>query len=56
MPYCERNWLNDYGDLYTPESKVKRLLDSLAYYLLLGYTDGIETDYRRVMHSKREIP
>ena len=24
--------------------------------MLLGYTDGIETDYRRVMHPKREIP
>ena len=24
--------------------------------MLLGYTDNIETDYRRVMHSKREIP
>ena len=35
---------------------MKRLLDSLAYYLLLGNTDGIETEYRRLMHAKREIP
>ena len=35
---------------------MKRLLDALAYYLLLGTTDGIETDYRRIMHAKREIP
>ena len=54
--YCDRNWLNDSGDLYSPEIKVKRLLDALAYYMLLGHTEGIETDYRRVMHSKREIP
>ena len=32
------------------------MLDSLAYYLLLGHTDGVETDYRRLMHAKREIP
>ena len=54
--YCDRNWLNDSGDLFSPESKVKRLLDSLAYYLLLGHTRDIETEYRRVMHAKREIP
>ena len=42
--------------MFTPESKVKRLLDSLGYYLLLGHTDGIVTDYKRVMHAKREIP
>lgn len=32
------------------------MLDSLAYFILIGYTDGIETDYKRVMHAKREIP
>lgn len=42
--------------MYTPELKIKRFLDSLAYILLLGNTDGIETNYRRVMHAKREIP
>lgn len=36
--------------------KVKRLLDSLAYCLLLGNTKDIETDYKKVMHAKREIP
>lgn len=48
--------MNDSEDLFTPASKVKRLLDSLAYYLLLGHTDGIETEYKRVMNAKREIP
>lgn len=42
--------------MYTPEAKIKRFLDALAYFLLLGNTDGIETNYRRVMHAKREIP
>lgn len=54
--YCERNWLNDSGDMFPPEVKVKRLLDSLAYIYMDGYRDGIETDYRRIMHAKREIP
>lgn len=32
------------------------MLDSLAYYLLLGSLDGIETEYKKVMNAKREIP
>ena len=36
--------------------KVKRFLDSLAYMFLIGDTNGIETDYKKVMHAKREIP
>jgi len=32
------------------------LLDSLAYYILLGHTSGIETEYKRIMNAKREIP
>lgn len=54
--YCDRNWLNDTGDLFSPELKVKRFLDSLAYFYLIGDTSGIETDYKKVMHAKREIP
>lgn len=54
--YCDQNWLNESGDVYAPALKAKRLLDSLAYFLLSGNTQGIETDYKHVMHSKREIP
>ena len=54
--YCEANWLNDSGDVYPPEAKVKRFLDSLAYFLMFGNLQGIETDYKHVMHTKREIP
>ena len=42
--------------MFSPESKVKLFLDSLAYYYLLGNTQGIVTDYKKVMHAKREIP
>lgn len=55
-PYCDRNWLNDTGGVFTPEAKVKRLLDGVGYYLLLGNMDGIETDYYRVLRAKKEIP
>ena len=48
--------MNDSGDLFSPEMKVKRFLDSLAYLLLIGNTQGIETEYKEVMHAKREIP
>ena len=54
--YCDRNWLNDTGDMYSPEIKVKRFLDSLAYYYMIGDMHDIETDYKKVMHAKREIP
>ena len=42
--------------MFSPESKVKLFLDSLAYYYLLGNTQGVVTDYKKVMHAKREIP
>lgn len=35
---------------------MKRFLDSLAYLYLLGNTKGIETEYKKIMHAKREIP
>ena len=31
-------------------------LDSVAYFLMSGNMDGIETNYKSVMHAKREIP
>ena len=31
-------------------------LDSLAYYFLLGNMGGIETNYRNIMNTTREIP
>lgn len=42
--------------MYPPELKIKTFLDSVAYYLLAGNYQGIETNYKRVMHAKREIP
>ena len=35
---------------------MKRFIDSLAYFYMVGCTSGIETDYKQVMHAKREIP
>ena len=35
---------------------MKRFLDSVAYCLLLGQTKGIETDYKKAKHARREIP
>jgi hypothetical protein len=31
-------------------------LDSVAYYMMSGNMDGIETNYKSIMHAKREIP
>lgn len=54
--YCDRNWLNNTGDVYTPELKIKYFLESMAHFLLIGHTEGIETYYKKVMHAKTEIP
>lgn len=55
--YCDRNWLNDDGeDLFAPELRVKRFLDSVGYYLLYGQMDGIVTTYKDVVNQAREIP
>ena len=59
-PYCLNGWQsNDPKDMYCPENKVKRFLDGLAYFLLLGETKGIVdivTDYKDIMTGKYEIP
>lgn len=55
--YLDRNWLNDNGeDLFSPELRVKRFLDSVGYYLLYGRTDGIVTAYKEAANRAREIP
>lgn len=55
--YCNRNWISvNYGDPFCPENKVKLFLNGLAYFLMLGNTGGIVTDYKRVADGKREIP
>lgn len=54
--YCDANWLNDSDDVFPPERKVKLFLDGAAYFLMVGQTDGIETDYKKIMRDKREIP
>lgn len=55
--YCNRNWISvNYGDPFCSENKVKLFLNGLAYFLMLGNTGGIVTDYKRVADGKREIP
>ena len=55
-PYCLHAWDKDDGDVYSPANKVKRFLNSLAYYLLFDDTKGIVTDYKEQVNGKREIP
>lgn len=55
--YCNRNWISvNYGDPFCSENKVKLFLNGLAYFLMLGNTRGIVTDYKKVADGKREIP
>lgn len=55
--YCERNWISaNHTDVFCGENKVKRFLNGLSYFLLLGDTEGMVTDYKESMNGKREIP
>lgn len=55
--YCNRNWISvNYGDPFCSENKVKLFQNGLAYFLMLGNTGGIVTDYKRIADGKREIP
>lgn len=54
--YCEKNWVGVNTGPYSPENKVKSFLSSLSYFLIMGSTDDIVTDYKQVMNGKREIP
>ena len=55
--YCDRNWISqNYNDPFCPENKVKLFLNGVAYFLMVGNTEGIVTDYKEIMNGKREIP
>lgn len=55
--YCESNWVSaNSTSPFSPESKVKSFLSSLGYFLIMGGTDDIVTDYKQLMNGKREIP
>lgn len=54
--YCEKNWLSDNHEaIDAPEKKVKRFLDSCAYFVLRPDTEGIETDYQKEKRGMCEI-
>ena len=48
--------MNNGENLFTPEYKVKRFLDALGYFLLIGNAGDVVTDYKSAMNNKREIP
>ena len=55
--YCEKNWVGtNTSNPYSPENKVKLFLSSLGYFLIMGSTGDIVTDYKQIMNGKREIP
>lgn len=55
--YILNGWITDDGDNpYSTEAKVKSFLDRLAYYLLVGCSDDILTDYKTTIRSQREVP
>lgn len=42
--------------MFCGENKVKRFFSGLTYFLLLGNTEGMVTNYKEMMNGKREIP
>lgn len=56
QPYLDGNWIStNHTDVFCGENKVKKFLDGLAYYLLIGSEDVV-TDYKEFINGKREIP
>ena len=57
VPYCEENWLsNNHEDIYCPERKVKKFLDSTAYFILYGNVEDTITLYKAKRNREREVP
>lgn len=54
--YCQQNWLSWSDDPYAPENRVKLFLNGISYFLMVGNTEGVVTDYKDIMNGKREIP
>ena len=42
--------------MFCGENKVKRFFSGLTYFLLLGATEDMVTNYKEMMNGKREIP
>lgn len=54
--YCQSNWISWSDDPYSPENRVKFFLNGVSYFLMVGNTEGVVTDYKDIMNGKREIP
>ena len=56
IQYCERNWISpNHEAVYAPEKRVKWFLDRLGWLLISG-SDDIESEYKNMVHTVREIP
>ena len=54
--YCNSHWISsNHEDIYAPEKRVKWFLDRLAFLLTMG-TEGVESEYKTMVHKVREIP
>lgn len=57
VPYCEENWLSqNHEALDCPENKVKKLLDSAAYFILYGNVEDTITLYKQKRNREHEVP
>lgn len=55
--YCDDNWLSyNCSDIWSPENKVKWMLDGCANAILRPNMSGILTDYQKMKMRKYEIP
>lgn len=56
IEYCNSNWISpNHEEVYAPEKRVKWFLDRLGWLLIEG-ADGIESEYKEMIHKVREIP
>ena len=56
LKYCDNNWISpNHEAVYAPEKRVKWFLDRLGWLLIEG-AGGIESEYKNMSHTVREIP
>lgn len=54
--YCNANWISpNHEEVYSPERRVKSLLDRLGFLLTMRSED-VESEYKAMTHKVREIP
>lgn len=57
IEYCSSHWISaNHEAMYAPEKRVKAFLDRCGWMLLQDNPAGLESKYKEMIHTVREIP